>query len=178
MKSRTGDYEPMNPEALMAGEAKKVIGFGSGIYSSVEMVGAGREPATIDQVADGEGIFPPADSGHAALATVLIRMEPGQKGTGVFVISETAAGSIPVEFLPHVRQGILIGLKLGRTMDQMMSLLAMNPVTDVTVRILGGSIHEESLPSHLADMREMAFQMAGMFAVGAVLKKVGRVPSK
>lgn len=152
MKSRTGDYEAMNPEAFLAWEAKKLVAV------------ARRKPVTILQATEGEGQYPnPSAVGDVPfVARVSLRLEPGEKGTGIFIISEIAGASLPPDFLPGVRAGVLLGLKAGQPM-------VAGPVTDLTVRILGGSAAASA--THV-----LMFKMAGLYAVIAALKKAEIMP--
>jgi elongation factor G len=87
--------------------------------------------------------------GHGQYGHVVIRMEPGERGSGVVFEEKIVGGSIPREFIPAVRKGVEEAAESG--------VLAGYPVTDLKVTLFDGSFHE-------VDSNEMAFKMAATFA--------------
>jgi elongation factor G len=87
--------------------------------------------------------------GRGQYGHVVIRMEPGERGSGVVFEEKIVGGSIPREFIPAVRKGIEEAAESG--------VLAGYPVTDLKVTLFDGSFHE-------VDSNEMAFKMAATFA--------------
>ena len=68
--------------------------------------------------------------------------------------------TIPREFIPAVKQGIMLSSKSGA--------LSGYPVIDVHVTLVDGSFHE-------VDSSELAFQMAGSMAFNEGIRKAGTV---
>lgn len=111
---------------------------------------------TITRAADGEGKFiRGTTSKRGQYGHVMLKLEP-QKSEGIVVTSEISGESIPLPFIDAVREGILLGLEHG--------VVAGYPVIRVRVRILDGSWHA-------GDSSDLAFKMAGIFAVKGALKK-------
>ena len=75
---------------------------------------------------------------------------------GITFEDKIKSGSIPREFIPAVKQGIMGAAKNG--------VLAGYPVTDVQVVLVDGSVHE-------VDSSELAFKMAGSIAFQDGMKR-------
>jgi elongation factor G len=65
--------------------------------------------------------------------------------------------AIPAEFIKHVARGVREALDAGIVIEG-------HPVVDIVVRVIDGSFHE-------TDSSELAFTMAGIFAVKDAVKK-------
>ena len=87
--------------------------------------------------------------GRGQFAHVVLRMEPGEAGTGITFSNEIVGGAIPKEFIRPVEQGVRSAADTG--------VLAGYPVTDVVITLYDGSSHD-------VDSSEMAFQIAGAMA--------------
>ena len=87
--------------------------------------------------------------GRGQFAHVVLRVEPGEPGSGISFSSEIVGGVIPREYIGPVEKGIRSAAETG--------VLAGYPVTDVDVVLYDGSFHE-------VDSSEMAFQIAGSMA--------------
>jgi elongation factor G len=87
--------------------------------------------------------------GRGQYGHVLIRMEPGERGSGFVFENEVVGGSIPKEFIPAVEKGIREAMGRG--------VLAGYPVIDVKVELYDGSYHE-------VDSSAQAFEVAGSLA--------------
>ncbi len=87
--------------------------------------------------------------GKGMYGHVVLRMEPIERGNGVVFENKISGGSIPLEFIPAVKKGIVEAAESG--------ILGGYPVTDVKVSLIDGSYHE-------VDSNEMAFKMAAIFA--------------
>ena len=81
---------------------------------------------------------------------------PNVKGKGVEIINKIVGGTIPKEFIPPVIDGIEEACKSG--------VYAGYQVIDIKVEIIDGSFHE-------VDSNEMAFKMAGIFALKDAFKR-------
>ena len=104
---------------------------------------------TISHAAGGEGRFVRQTGGRGQFGHAIIRLEPGEKGSGYVFENKTVGGSIPKEYINSVDKGIKEALGRG--------ILAGYPVVDVLVTLLDGSFHE-------VDSSDMAFQIAGSMA--------------
>lgn len=111
---------------------------------------------TIRKNADGEGKFIRQSGGRGQYGHVVVKIEQGEKGSGIEVINEVVGGSIPREYIKPSQDGIIEACRNG--------VVAGYPVIDVKVRIIEGSFHE-------VDSSEMAFKMAGIFAFKDAMKK-------
>lgn len=87
--------------------------------------------------------------GRGMYAHVILRMEPGDAGSGIVFDSKIVAGAIPKEYIPAVEKGVREAASGG--------VLAGYPVADVHVTLLDGSYHE-------VDSNEIAFKIAGSMA--------------
>lgn len=111
---------------------------------------------TVTRASDGEGKFIRQSGGKGQYGHVIVKLEPNQKGKGVEVVNEVVGGAIPKEFIKPATEGILEGANNG--------VVAGYPVVDVIVRIVDGTFHE-------VDSSELAFKMAGIFALKDAMKK-------
>jgi len=98
--------------------------------------------------------------GHGQYGHVVIRLEPGERGSGVVFENKIVGGSIPREFIPAVEKGIKEVSESG--------VLAGYPVVDIKVTLFDGSFHE-------VDSNDMAFKMAATFAFKEGVRKGGPV---
>jgi elongation factor G len=111
---------------------------------------------TVLRTADGEGKFIRQSGGKGQYGHVIIKLQPNEKGKGIEVVNEIVGGAIPKEFIKPATEGILEGANNG--------VVAGYPVVDVIVRIVDGTFHE-------VDSSELAFKMAGIFALKDAMKK-------
>src|SRR5512135_214252 len=98
--------------------------------------------------------------GHGQYGHVVIKMEPGERGSGVVFENKIVGGSIPREFIGAVEKGVKEAAESG--------VLAGYPVVDLKVTLFDGSFHE-------VDSNEMAFKMAASFAFKEGVQKGGPV---
>lgn len=111
---------------------------------------------TITKKVNAVGKFIQQTGGRGQYGHVIIEMEPQQTNLGITFFDKTKGGAIPREFIPAVKEGIMIASKSG--------LIASYPVTGVIVNLLDGSYHE-------VDSSELAFRMAASIAFSEGLKK-------
>jgi elongation factor G len=83
-------------------------------------------------------------------------VQPNEKGKGVEVENKIVGGTIPKEYIPAVIDGIEEAIKGG--------VYAGYQVIDIKVQVTDGSFHE-------VDSNELAFKMAGIFALKDAFKK-------
>ena len=112
----------------------------------------------ITKAARGEGKFVRQSGGRGQYGHAVIEIEPRERGKGNQIESQIVGGVIPKEFIGPTIAGIEEALAGG--------VIANSEVIDVDVRIVDGSFHE-------VDSNELAFKMAGIFALKDAAKKAG-----
>jgi len=116
---------------------------------------------TIRKSVSSVGKFISQSGGRGQYGHCVIEMSPQEvPGTGITFEDKIKSGSIPREFIPAVKQGVIGAAKNG--------VLAGFPVTDVKVVLVDGSFHE-------VDSSELAFKMAGSIAFQDGMKKANPV---
>lgn len=113
---------------------------------------------TISKPADGEGKFIRQSGGRGQYGHACVKIEPNGRGKGIEIENKIVGGTIPKEYIPAVIDGVKEAINTGA--------LAGFPMVDVKVRIVDGSFHE-------VDSSELAFKMAGIFALKDAVKKAG-----
>jgi elongation factor G len=111
---------------------------------------------TVTKAADGEGKFIRQSGGRGQYGHACVTLAPNQRGKGVEIENKIVGGAIPKEYIPAVIDGIEEAIAGG--------VLAGYPVVDVKVAIVDGTFHE-------VDSSELAFKMAGIFALKEAAKK-------
>lgn len=111
---------------------------------------------TITAPAEGEGKYIKQSGGRGQYGHACVRVAPNAKGKGVEILNKIVGGTIPKEFIPPIIEGIQEACKSG--------VYAGYQVIDIKVEIFDGSFHE-------VDSNEMAFKMAGIFALKDAFKK-------
>jgi len=115
---------------------------------------------TITKSADGEGKFIRQSGGRGQYGHALIKVQPNEKGKGVEVENKIVGGAIPKEYIPAVIDGVEEAIKGG--------VYAGYQVIDIKVQVVDGTFHE-------VDSNELAFKMAGIFALKDAFKKAGPI---
>src|SRR5215469_13279302 len=115
---------------------------------------------TVTKPADGEGKFIRQSGGRGQYGHALVKVEPNEKGKGVEIENKIVGGAIPKEYIPAVIDGVEEAIKGG--------VYAGYQVIDVKVQIVDGTFHE-------VDSNELAFKMAGIFALKDAFKKAGPI---
>ncbi len=115
---------------------------------------------TITKAAEGEGKFIRQSGGRGQYGHACITVEPNEKGKGVEVLNKVVGGAIPKEYIPAVIDGIEEAIKGG--------VYAGYQVIDIKAYVVDGSFHE-------VDSNELAFKMAGIFALKDAFKKAGPI---
>src|SRR5579859_4433538 len=111
---------------------------------------------TITKPADGEGKFIRQSGGRGQYGHACVQVQPNEKGKGIEIENKIVGGAIPKEYIPAVIDGIEEAIKGG--------VYAGYQVIDVKVQIVDGTFHE-------VDSNELAFKMAGIFALKDAFKK-------
>jgi elongation factor G len=115
---------------------------------------------TVTKAAEGEGKFIRQSGGRGQYGHACVTLEPNGRGKGVEIEDKIVGGAIPREYIPAVIDGVEEAIKGG--------VLAGYPVVDVKVAIVDGTFHE-------VDSSELAFKMAGIFALKEAAKKAGAI---
>jgi elongation factor G len=105
---------------------------------------------TIRRAAEGNGRHVRQTGGKGQYGHAVIKLEPGEKGSGYEFVDKIVGGTIPREYIKPVDQGIREALATG--------IYAGYPVVDVKVTLFDGSYHD-------VDSSEMAFKIAGSLAI-------------
>ncbi len=115
---------------------------------------------TITAPADGEGKFIRQSGGRGQYGHAIIKIEPNERGNGVVVENKIVGGAIPKEYIPAVIDGVKEAIRGG--------VLAGFQMIDVKVQVVDGTFHE-------VDSNELAFRMAGIFALKDAAKKASPI---
>jgi elongation factor G len=111
---------------------------------------------TFTKPAEGEGKFIRQSGGRGQYGHAVITVQPNERGKGVEIENKIVGGTIPKEYIPAVIDGIEEAVKGG--------VMAGYQVVDIKVQVIDGSFHE-------VDSNELAFKMAGIFALKDAAKK-------
>jgi elongation factor G len=104
----------------------------------------------IRTASDGEGKYIRQTGGSGNYGHVKVRLEPGERGSGLLFRNAIVAEVIPERFIASVEGGVREGARGG--------VLAGFELTDCAAVLFDGSWHE-------TDSNEMAFQIAATMAV-------------
>lgn len=115
-----------------------------------------RETVTV--AAEGEGKFIRQSGGRGQYGHVCITLAPNERGKGIEIENAIVGGVIPKEYIPAVMDGLKEAIQGG--------VLAGYPLVDLKIAIVDGTSHE-------VDSSELAFKMAGIFALKEACKKAG-----
>jgi elongation factor G len=111
---------------------------------------------TIRRPAQGNGRFVRQTGGRGQYGHAVIKLEPGEKGSGYEFVDKIVGGVIPREYIKPIDAGIREALETG--------VYAGFPMVDVKATLFDGSFHE-------VDSSEMAFKIAGSMAVKDAVQK-------
>ncbi len=115
---------------------------------------------TITKSAEGEGKFIRQSGGRGQYGHICITLAPNERGKGIEIENKIVGGTVPKEYIPAAIDGVNEAVSGG--------VLAGFPMVDVKVAIVDGSYHE-------VDSNELAFKMAGIFALKDAAKKAGAI---
>jgi elongation factor G len=111
---------------------------------------------TIRREAQGNGRFVRQTGGRGQYGHAVIKLEPGEKGSGYEFVDKIVGGVIPREYIKSVDTGIREALETG--------VYAGYPMVDVKATLFDGSTHD-------VDSSEMAFKIAGSMAARDAVEK-------
>jgi elongation factor G len=115
---------------------------------------------SITKPADGEGKFIRQSGGRGQYGHACIQIQPNEKGKGIEIENKIVGGAIPKEYIPAVIDGIEEAIRGG--------VYAGYQMIDLKAQIVDGTFHE-------VDSNELAFKMAGIFALKDAVKKAGPI---
>jgi len=113
---------------------------------------------TIRSSVDVENKFIRQSGGRGQYGHVKIKVDPQQRGSGFEFVDEIKGGTIPKEYIPAVRKGLLEAIETG--------VVAGYPMVDIKVTLYDGSYHE-------VDSSEIAFKIAASMALKDAVRKAG-----
>jgi elongation factor G len=113
---------------------------------------------SIAKKVDAEYKYAKQSGGRGQYGHVLIRLEPGERGSGYVFENEVVGGAIPKEFIPAVEKGIREAMARG--------VLAGYPVIDVKAELYDGTYHD-------VDSSTQAFEVAASLAFQDGAKRAG-----
>ena len=115
---------------------------------------------TVTKSAEGEGKFIRQSGGRGQYGHAVITLSPNERGKGAEIENKIVGGAIPKEYIPAVVDGLEEAIAGG--------VLAGYPMVDLKIAIIDGTFHE-------VDSSELAFKMAGIFALKEACKKAGPI---
>ena len=115
---------------------------------------------TITKSAEGEGKFIRQSGGRGQYGHAIIQIQPNEKGKGVEIENKIVGGAIPKEYIPAVIDGIEEAIRGG--------VYAGYQVIDLKAQVVDGTFHE-------VDSNELAFKMAGIFALKDAFRKANPI---
>ena len=115
---------------------------------------------TITKPAEGEGKFIRQSGGRGQYGHAIIQIQPNEKGKGIEIENKIVGGAIPREYIPAVIDGIEEAIRGG--------VYAGYQVIDLKAQVVDGTFHE-------VDSNELAFKMAGIFALKDAFKKANPI---
>lgn len=111
---------------------------------------------TVTRPAEGVGKFIRQSGGRGQYGHAVITLAPNERGKGIEIENKIVGGVIPKEYIPAVIAGLQEAIAGG--------VLAGYPMVDLKIAIVDGTYHE-------VDSSELAFKMAGIFALKDAAKK-------
>lgn len=118
--------------------------------------------ATIAAAADGEGRFIRRSGDRGYYGHVQLLIEPNKKGKGIEVIYSVSSDEIPAGYSKPIIEGVREALECEMIIGH--RIVDERCIDDIVARVVGGSYDE-------ADSSDIAFKLAGIFAVKDALKK-------
>jgi elongation factor G len=111
---------------------------------------------TVTLAVEAEGRFIRQSGGHGQYGHCWLKVEPGERNSGFKFVNAVRGGDISKQYIPAIEAGVREALDTGG--------LSGYPLVDILVTVFDGSEHE-------VDSSEMAFKMAGSFALKEAVAK-------
>ena len=115
---------------------------------------------TIKKAVEAEGKYIKQSGGRGQYGHCWLRLTPKDRGTGFEFVNEIKGGVVPREYITPIQKGVEEAMERG--------VLAGYPLIDMSVAVYDGSYHE-------VDSSEIAFKMAGSFALQSGAKQADLV---
>ena len=115
---------------------------------------------SITKEAEAQGKFVRQSGGSGQYGDVMLRVEPGEEGSGITFESKIVGGAVPKEYIRPVEEGVREAAAAG--------ILGGYPMVDLHVTLFDGSYHE-------VDSSEVAFHVAGSMGFKNAVEKAGPV---
>ena len=115
---------------------------------------------SITKEAEAQGKFVRQSGGSGQYGDVMLRVEPGEEGSGITFESKIVGGAVPKEYIRPVEEGVREAAAGG--------VLGGYPMVDIHVTLFDGSYHE-------VDSSEVAFHVAGSIGFKNAVEKAGPV---
>ncbi len=115
---------------------------------------------TVTRSAEGVGKFIRQSGGRGQYGHAVITLAPNQRGKGIEIANQIVGGVIPKEYIPAVIAGLNEAIAGG--------VLAGYPMVDLKLALVDGTYHE-------VDSSELAFKMAGIFALKDAARKANPI---
>ena len=115
---------------------------------------------SITKEAEAQGKFVRQSGGSGQYGDVMLRVEPGEEGSGITFESKLVGGAVPKEYIRPVEEGVREAAAAG--------VLGGYPMVDLHVTLFDGSYHE-------VDSSEVAFHVAGSIGFKNAVEKAGPV---
>lgn len=115
---------------------------------------------TISSTARAEGKYIRQTGGRGQYGHCFLEVEPKPKGEGYEFVNKIKGASIPAEFIPAVKKGVIEAMNKG--------VLAGYPLVDIKVILYDGTYHE-------VDSSDIAFKIAGSMALQEAVKRANPV---
>ena len=115
---------------------------------------------TIKKIAKGEGKYIKQTGGRGQYGHCFLRIEPQGRGEGREFVSEIKVRTIPSEYIPAIKKGVMEKMEKG--------ILTGFPMVDIKVAVYDGSFHD-------VDSSEIAFKIAGSMALEDAAKRADMV---
>ncbi len=111
---------------------------------------------SITQEAEAQGKFVRQSGGSGQYGDVMLRVTPGEEGSGITFESQIVGGAVPREYIRPVEEGVREAAASG--------ILGGYPMVDMHVVLFDGSYHE-------VDSSEVAFHVAGSMGLKNAVEK-------
>ena len=111
---------------------------------------------TLSEAVVVEGKFVKQSGGRGMYGHVKLRVTPNEKGGGFVFANKVVGGTVPKEYVPAVKKGLLDCMGSG--------ILSGYPVVDLQIDLIDGSYHE-------VDSNEQAFRVAASMGLREAMRR-------
>lgn len=111
---------------------------------------------TIQASSEAQGKYKKQSGGKGQFGDCWIKIEPMPRGSGFEFVNKIVGGSIPRSYIPAIEKGVAEAIAKG--------IYAGYPMVDLKATVYDGSYHS-------VDSSEMAFKIAGSFAIKKAVEK-------